>query len=290
MRKAAPYLICTSLALALAGCVGGDDSPSLAEIRAQTGLAVPIEAPENQNARAPAIVSRADSLILSSMPGETDHPDIPTFRARTQCSGAVCEVSLLGGSRRIRVSDLTLADGTARAIGTRHGITLVQGSSRITGAYVTGLGAWMNHSAFAVQAEGGIASGTRFDFRYGIAAGDLTARPLTGSATWRGIMVGTPVAGDRRGENLVGRASLSYELDDGTVDVGFSRIQNIDRGEAHATGMITFRDVALSPNGTFQAGLTGNRIQGGFYGPDHAEAAGIFERANIVGAFGATRQ
>ena len=31
-------------------------------------------------------------------------------------------------------------------------------------------------------------------------------------------------------------------------------------------------------------------IQGGFYGPDHVEAAGIFEQSNIVGAFGTKRQ
>ena len=46
----------------------------------------------------------------------------------------------------------------------------------------------------------------------------------------------------------------------------------------------------LGADGTFEAGLTGNRIQGGFYGPGHAEAAGIFEQSNIVGAFGATLQ
>ena len=28
-------------------------------------------------------------------------------------------------------------------------------------------------------------------------------------------------------------------------------------------------------------------MQGGFYGPEHAETVGVFEKANVVGAFGA---
>ena len=40
---------------------------------------------------------------------------------------------------------------------------------------------------------------------------------------------------------------------------------------------------------TVAAGEAGDRIQGGFYGPGHAETAGIFEQSNIVGAFGAKR-
>ena len=67
-------------------------------------------------------------------------------------------------------------------------------------------------------------------------------------------------------------------------------IKNIDRNSAHTTTEVMFADVPISSWGTFEAGLTGNRIQGGFYGPNHVEAAGIFEQANIVGAFGAERQ
>jgi len=50
---------------------------------------------------------------------------------------------------------------------------------------------------------------------------------------------------------------------------------------------VTFDDLAIASDGTFKAALTGNRTQRGFCGPGHAEAAGVFEQANIVGAFGA---
>ena len=294
-----PAAVAALVVLPLAGCIGGGDQPTLDEIRAQTGLATPIETPADQKARAPAIVSRADSLILSSMPGETDHPALPTFRAGTRCSGTVCEVTLLGSTQYIGISDLELTEGTARAIGTRYGVTLVQESARIAGASHTSLGSWMVHSAFAVQTETLTADGTRASFRYSIVGGDLTGRPLTGSATWLGIMVGTPATGDRRGENLVGTAALNYDFfieGDATgaglvpaLDVAFSNIQNIDRGEAHGTEAILFPNLAVGSDGTFQAGVTGERIQGGLYGPNHAEAAGIFESSNIVGAFGAKR-
>ena len=72
--------------------------------------------------------------------------------------------------------------------------------------------------------------------------------------------------------------------------MAFSSIRNIDRLTAHATETVMFQDLRIGSRGTFEAGLTGNRIQGGFYGPGHVEAAGIFEQSNIVGAFGARRQ
>ena len=49
-------------------------------------------------------------------------------------------------------------------------------------------------------------------------------------------------------------------------------------------------DSTLAADGTFDDGAAGARIQGGLYGPDHAEAAGVFEQSNIAGAFGAKKQ
>lgn len=52
---------------------------------------------------------------------------------------------------------------------------------------------------------------------------------------------------------------------------------------------MTFSEVAGGPEGTFEAGEIGDRIQAAIYGLGCTEAAGIFERSNI-GAFRATRQ
>ena len=104
-------------------------------------------------------------------------------------------------------------------------------------------------------------------------------------------MVGTPVAGDDNGDRLIGTAALNYDMSaGGGLDVTFSGIENVDEGRAHTTPAVIFDDVPIGPGGAFEAGTVGDRIQGGFYGPAHVEAAGIFERADIVGAFGAKRQ
>ena len=125
----------------------------------------------------------------------------------------------------------------------------------------------------------------------GQAGGDLTGKGLTGSATWQGLMVGTPVSGSARGDRLEGTAALNFDMDaGGGIDIAFSSIVNIDRRAPHSTPVVQFVDVAIGPRGRFEAGLAGNRVQGGFYGPDHAEAAGIFEQSSIVGAFGAKKQ
>jgi len=108
--------------------------------------------------------------------------------------------------------------------------------------------------------------------------------------------VGTPVAGDARGERLVGDAVLTYDFPsqgDGSgpsLDAAFGGIRNIDRGTAHTVETVIFSDLAVAADGTFARGQSGARIQGGFHGPGHAEAAGIFEQSDIVGAFGAKRQ
>ena len=88
----------------------------------------------------------------------------------------------------------------------------------------------------------------------------------------------------------MGTAALNYDMAAGGLDAGFSGIKNIDRGTAHSVETVIFSDLAVGPDGVFARGQSGTRIQGGFHGPGHAEAAGIFEHSNFVGAFGATRQ
>ena len=289
--------------LSLAACGGGGESASeraltTGEIRELTGLSAPTDTPEAAQARSLDIFARADSLILSTMRGETGSAEIPTFRLLTQCSGSRCAVTepLSGAVDTIELANTPLRQGAATAIGSKHGITLLWESSTHTGADLASLGAWLEHSSFAILNERQTGEEGTVDVRYGIAAGDLTGTAPAGSATWLGIMVGTPVAGDARGERLVGDAVLNYDLPsagDGSgapLDVAFGGIKNIDRGTAHGVETVIFSNLAVGPDGTFATGQSGARIQGGFHGAGHAEAAGIFEQSDIVGAFGARRQ
>ena len=105
-------------------------------------------------------------------------------------------------------------------------------------------------------------------------------------------MVGTPVAGSDRGDFLQGDARLTYGFDASgfaEIDAAFTNIKNIDRNRSHSVASIRFDDIPAYVDGTFEAGITGNRIQGAFYGPGHAETAGVFEQGGVVGSFGAKR-
>ena len=306
MRRISGFGAAVAAALSLAACSGGGDTvsertPTLDEIRALTGLSTPTETPEAAQARSLDIFPRADSLILSTMHGETGSAEIPAFRLLTQCSGAQCTLTdpLSGAVDTIELLDTPIRHGAASAIGSTYGITLVQESSVHTGADLASLGAWLEHSTFAIQNERQAGEEGTVDLLYGIAVGDLTGTlpgPIPGTATWSGIMVGTPVDGDARGERLVGDAALTYDFaswvgsPEPSLRVAFGGIKNIDRGTAHTVETLLFENLAVEPDGTFARGQSGARIQGGFYGPGHAEAAGIFEQSGIAGAFGARRQ
>ena len=284
--------------LSLAACGGGGGSESrpaldLDDIRELTGLSAPIETATAQQARQEDIVSRADSLVLSTTHTELVLPDqTRTVRQLPECSGAECELlDPVSGETETASPDMAVVGlGDAEAIGSAHGITLMLTSERQMGVDVSSLGAWMEHGSFALNRLRAVGEEVESDTLLAVALGDLTGRPLTGSATWLGIMVGTPIAGDDRGDRLVGTAALNYDMSAGGLDAGFSGIRNIDRGTAHSVETVIFSDLAVEPDGTFATGRSGARIQGGFYGPGHAEAAGIFEQSDIAGAFGARRQ
>ena len=297
-------LFLAAIPLSLAACVGGgEDEPvsDLESIRQLTGLSAPTETPEAQD-RPAEILARSNSLILTTIHGETGNAEFPTFRHATQCSGTQCTVTepLAGTEYTIDLPNTPLRQGAPTAIGSKHGITLIWESSTDTGAYLASLGAWLENSSFAILNESQTSQEGTVDVWYGIAVGDL-AGTLPGNlpagvAAWRGIMVGTPVTGEGRGERLVGDAVLTYDFPfwngapGPSLHVAFGGIKNIDRGTAHIVETVLFENVEVGTEGTFGAGFVGSRIQGAFYGPDHAEAAGVFEQQDIIGAFGANRQ
>ena len=303
MRRLSVCGLAVAAALSLAAC--GDSlserTLTLDEIRELTGLSAPFETGEAAQTRSIDIFSRSDSLILSTMHGETGGAGIPTFRLLTQCSGSRCTVTepLRGTVDTIELANTPLRQGAATAMGSKHGMTLVEESSTHTGADLASLGAWLEHSSFAILSESQMGEEGTVEVLYGIALGELAGTglgPIPGTAAWAGIMVGTSVSGDARGERLVGDAVLTYDFPSWvgapgpSLDVAFGGIRNIDRGMAHEVETVLFENVSVGQDGTFATGQSGARIEGAFYGPGHAEAAGIFEQSDIVGAFGARRQ
>lgn len=314
--------IAAACALALAACGGGggsgakpatsnlSDEERIRRIRTLTGSTAPAETNEEINARVAGILERTDSFEMSGLHTEIDHPGDrdPPFLVDPPFSVDVCRiyppegacstaVGFDGAQKAIRIPALEVGSSTKDEIRlTRNGITLGESGGTGDGYMWEAYGAWMRHAFSGVRSARGqpAIDGTSYNFssRWSVAGGDLTGSlPTDVSATWSGVMVGTPATGAAAGNVLQGDAALTYTLEGGrrTLDAAFTDIKDLDRLAAHTTETVRFDDVPVGTDGTFRRSSTGNYIKGGFYGPGHIEAAGVFEQSNILGAFGATK-
>ena len=101
-------------------------------------------------------------------------------------------------------------------------------------------------------------------------------------------MVGREVgASEARGDRIAGDAALTVaDFTDPRIAVTFTNIKNLETGRAHDD--MAWRSIPLAEGG-FAAGSAGDSIKGQFYGPNHEEVGGVFERNQVIGAFGAKR-
>ena len=294
-----------AVALAVSGCArdGGHDWLGGAGTLDLTRSVVPAETYEMQEARARRVFARSDSLLYSAWFVESNHPEYPFHYIVPVCSGPVCSVTNLSTGQVEAFDKFELSDefGDRRPVLTRNGITMIEAFNDELAdqeGYVEfrSYGSWLSHSAFAVQTvkveaelEGGFS--LLSDVRSSLAGGDLTGTRPEGTASWRGVMAGTTHAGPVRGEILQGDAALTFTMaGGGSMNAAFTDIVNIDRKEPHSTRAVTFTDIPVAEDGTYRKGGIGRRIHGALHGPSHAEAAGIFESLDIVGAFGARRE
>ncbi len=85
-----------------------------------------------------------------------------------------------------------------------------------------------------------------------------------------------------------GDAAITADIGDGIVDVAFTNMHAVSTGVP--VDSIMFDDVPFNATGFSSGTTSGNWIAGDFYGPDHAEAGGVFEHGTTMGAFGARRE
>ncbi len=296
MENLATRVLALAAAGALTAC--GSSGPSSFDGEAAislTGSEEPAETVADQAARIAAIVARADAIVASTIYGEVDGQEIHFV---ADCRGTQCtHTDPSTGSHHSEITlvdllDLDPATGTRRAVMTRNGITLaeVRGGTGRPGFRT--YGAWTEHGSFSVQT--GIRSpsgdGPIFTARGALAGGHLAGSLPSASATWLGVMVGTPARGSSRDSILQGDARLIYDLEGQTLDAEFTGIFDLDRNSAHTVGTVSFDNVPVAANGTFGDDAFEGSIEGGFGGPGHEEAGGVFERQGIVGAFGVKRQ
>ena len=92
------------------------------------------------------------------------------------------------------------------------------------------------------------------------------------------------------GDPVRGDATLTFDFADADLDVAFTNIRSIRDVEVPPTyPNMTWQNLPVR-NGRFGGGFDDPTIEGRFYGPNHEEVGGIFQRNRIVGAFGAQRE
>ena len=287
------------LPMLLAACGGGGGSAAgvsplldVGAARTLTGSTAPAETPADQRARAFSISPRFDTIAVSLVDVETNNPQFAGIGATPRCSRRQCVVDL--GPRiqpfTVGLEDIEVPRENAVAILTKYSITVMLENTGDTVSHY----AWMDHAVFGMEGDRSLEDGLSIDIRYGGASGELTGtRPNGITGTWRGLMLGTPRRGAMRGNILQGDATLTYtDGTSSTIDAAFTNIRDLSQGASHSTTSVRFDNIPVSADGTYRSLVSSTRdnIEGSFYGPQHAETAGIFVQNNIIGAFGAKRQ
>ena len=156
---------------------------------------------------------------------------------------------------------------------------------------IEGYGAWGEHNAFEVLGitrDQELVPSDRLEFSANSGGRLSGSNPVgtTGTATWRGTMLG------ESGDNfLSGDSTLVYDFSAATVDVRLSNMRALRTTQTYSD---LVWDSLTVLNGAFGTALSGRisegSLTGSFYGPNHEEAGGVFDRNQITGAFGAKRE
>lgn len=242
----------------------------------------------------------SNTLLMTDI--SLTHPSVSRgYRAPTVCTFGLCQAYFSG----YRLADISLFDFELSDPTDNHRFFTSVGLVKMAdvrgrneeGGVTTdfkNLGGWLTHSAFAVESNS-IVSGVsgRVDLAETISSGAYSlgnatgTTPTFGNATWTGTMVGSDTGVTAPpGNRIIGNANLTFDLSRSDIDVAFTFLRDIDSGRPY--GNITWRNVPVT-SGSFSTGFVGNSIDGRFYGPNHEEVGGVFERNQIAGAFGAKR-
>ncbi len=289
-------IILFSLANMLSACGGGGGAGG--------PLVYPSRYPITYNtmvSEVSAILRSSDSLLVTDV--LRAHPSLPQgARIQTFCGSGLCQ-AYYSRYRLVDISlfDFELSDPTDdhRFFTSIGSIKMVDVRGRNEEAGVAtdfkNLGGWLEYSAFAVEVNSIVSGvfrgvdlrGTIFGLAYSL--GDATGTtPAFGNATWTGTMVGGDTSSTaNRGNRIMGDASLTFDLSREDIDVAFTNIRDIDAGRQHRN--IAWQNIPVT-SGSFASDISfGTSIDGRFYGPNHEEVGGVFERNQIAGAFGAKR-
>ena len=161
---------------------------------------------------------------------------------------------------------------------------------------------WMQYSKFGVQinsiTHGFVQVGQDYyrdltgqRYAVGSSTGRLSdTNPVSGNATWKGVMVGGRISETVNiGKPVRGDATLTFDFAGADLDVALTNIRTLPIVQVPETYPNMYWQNLSVRNGRFGGGFDDPTIEGRFYGPNHEEVGGIFQRNRIVGAFGAQR-
>ena len=207
------------------------------------------------------------------------------YRAESSCSGSKCTVTYQGESVTVDLHDIDPSASTTTITDrqTRNGVQTGRLTSSDGDTRFDALGVWGEYNAATTGAGTTSLQGTdiRFVVPTSVGYGNAT-NPLSGSVSWGGAMTGVKVGSSGLGAEVAGDAAMTVDLGGATLDLEFTNIAELLSGAG--VGDIRWQDVPMQAGSFKDDGLNGR-----FYGPNHEEAGGIFERDDIAGAFSLKR-
>ena len=282
-------LLCLMCMLLIVGCGGGGGMETRPPV-------VPEATAADLRITIAEIGQSADTLIMSDLQSTPRSRVAPNERVAANCGGTYCEPEPSWSEPGYSVQELGVIapDATIRIGEPQYGINNGEVSGRTSYRALDEdedwsvdyrvYGGWLSKTFFGVEhgrwkgrAQYGSIEGLEALIAYSV--GDATGSNPTGSAEWTGLVV----ALDRTAPDqaVQGNATLTYDFDRSILDVLFSNFRGSGTYED-----LSWDDLAVN-NGLFSQGSGANSIDGTFYGDAHEEVGGVFERNNLVGAFGA---
>ena len=275
-------LASAAFSVILVGCGGGGSE--------STSTSTSPTTPTPPNSASPLHPASIDSAFITSMYGDGNNLSGPMNCVNEVCTAYSSTGEPIGsvGHTITSLSPGPIDNDSTNMLGTNNGITKYSGTAPNNS---TLYGAWMKYGSFSVNSSlqtFPVLGNTQVLF--GNAVGNSTNSKPFSNATYNGLMVASPVTGETKGDFLEGIARLNYDYSDSTLDANFTNITNVKTNSPHSITSVSFDDISVNPRGIFISGSTNNFIQGGFMGPDHNQVTGVFEKSNMVGAFGAVKE
>ena len=207
------------------------------------------------------------------------------YRSESSCFGSTCTVTYLDESVTVDLHDIAPSASTTTVADrqTRNGVqtgrlTTSDGETRFDA-----LGVWGDYNAATTGAGTISLQGADIRFVVPTSVGyGSAANPVSGGASWAGVMTGVKFGSSGLGAEVAGNAAMTVDLGGAALDLEFTNIAELMSGAG--VGDISWQDVPMQEGSFSDDGLDGR-----FYGPNHEEAGGVFERDGVVGAFSLKR-